>query len=238
EKWGHRVVPALNGQEAVESCGRETFDLVLMDVQMPVMDGLQATQAIRQAETASGGHVPIVAMTARAMKGDRERCLDAGMDGYVAKPIRRQELFEAINAVLSQGATSRLADASGPDASAADAKASASCIDWDEALRTTDNDVDLLCAVIEETMEETPELLEGLRNAIDRGNLDEARRMAHTIKGAGRSFGCEIVVRWGAAGETAAAEDNLVRVREALEPISRAVEQMMTELRVYLNEHQ
>ena len=236
EKWGHRVISAVNGQEAVECCMQETFDLVLMDVQMPVMDGLQATQAIREAESTSGSHLPIVAMTARAMKGDRERCLAAGMDGYVAKPIRRQELFEAINSALSDAATTGNERASGPDG--VDSQTEESCVDWNVALNTTDNDVALLCAVIEETLDETPQLVKGLVEAVQQGNVGEARRMAHTIKGAGRSFGGQSVVRWGSEAEKAATEADFERLGELIEPVSRAVEQMMAELRDYLNEHQ
>ena len=100
EKARHTVVVASNGEEAVAAVGREAFDLVLMDVQMPMMDGFQATARIREQEIGSGKHQQIVAMTAHALKGDRIRCLEAGMDGYVSKPIRNQELFSAIAAVM------------------------------------------------------------------------------------------------------------------------------------------
>ena len=96
EKRGHDVTIANNGREALACLGKEAFDVVLMDVQMPVLDGFEATAAIREEEKRTGEHVPIVAMTAHAMKGDRERCLAAGMDGYVSKPIQSQELFDAI----------------------------------------------------------------------------------------------------------------------------------------------
>ena len=102
EKAGRTVVVATNGEEAVVATGGETFDLVLMDVQMPVMDGFQATSRIRRREQHTGGRVPIVAMTAHAVMGDRERCLEAGMDGYVTKPIRKAELFSAIAVSIAQ----------------------------------------------------------------------------------------------------------------------------------------
>ncbi|MFO0929686.1 MAG: response regulator [Gemmataceae bacterium] len=88
QKQGHVVETAEDGRQVLAALDRAAFDLVLMDVQMPDMDGLQATAAIRAREQVSGGHQPIIAMTAHALKGDRERCLDAGMDGYVAKPLR------------------------------------------------------------------------------------------------------------------------------------------------------
>jgi CheY-like chemotaxis protein len=96
EKQGHSVVVACNGQEALEALAREPFDAVLMDVQMPEMGGLEATAAIRAREAGTGNRVPIIAMTAHAMTGDRERCLEAGMDGYVAKPIQAKELTRAL----------------------------------------------------------------------------------------------------------------------------------------------
>jgi CheY-like chemotaxis protein len=101
EKHGHHVVVAGNGREALAALERESFDLVLMDVQMPEMDGFEATAAIRQREQATGTHIPILAMTAHAMAGDRERCLEAGMDGYVCKPVQIQALLAAIESVVN-----------------------------------------------------------------------------------------------------------------------------------------
>lgn len=100
EKQGHSVTVARDGREALALWEQQVFDLVLMDVQMPEIDGLQTTVAIREKEKATGAHTPILAMTAYAMKGDRERCLEAGMDGYLAKPIQPSELFEAIESLL------------------------------------------------------------------------------------------------------------------------------------------
>ncbi|HUE74879.1 MAG TPA: response regulator [Pirellulaceae bacterium] len=101
QKAGHTTAVADNGQEALEALKREAFDLVLMDVQMPIMDGFWATAKIRTQEVGTGRHLPIVAMTAHAMKGDRERCLEAGMDGYVAKPLQTDALFAAIAAATA-----------------------------------------------------------------------------------------------------------------------------------------
>ena len=103
EKRGHTVTLAANGNEALAAIQNGEFDLILMDVQMPEMDGFQVTAAIRRKESATGAHIPIIAMTAHAMKGDEERCLTAGMDAYVSKPIRPQELFEKIEQLLGKG---------------------------------------------------------------------------------------------------------------------------------------
>jgi CheY-like chemotaxis protein len=102
EKHGHGVTVAGDGQTALEVLRDGAFDLVLMDVEMPNLDGLEATAAIRQRERDGGGHVPVIAMTAHAMKGDRERCLEAGMDDYVSKPIRAADLFQKIAEVLAR----------------------------------------------------------------------------------------------------------------------------------------
>jgi CheY-like chemotaxis protein len=92
EKRGHTVVTAVNGREAVKATQQQAFDLVLMDVQMPEMDGLEAVAEIRRLEKASGTHLHVAALTAHAVKGDRERCLAAGIDSYLAKPLRPEEL--------------------------------------------------------------------------------------------------------------------------------------------------
>jgi CheY-like chemotaxis protein len=99
EKQGHSVTLARNGLEAVEFTAAESYDVVLMDVQMPVMDGLRATALIREREQTTCKHVPVLAMTAHAMEGDRQRCLQAGMDGYLSKPIRIQELVDLLEAL-------------------------------------------------------------------------------------------------------------------------------------------
>ena len=97
---GHEVRIAPNGLEALAAFASDRFDVILMDVQMPQMDGFQATAAIREKEKTTGEHMPIIAMTGYAMKGDRQRCLDAGMDGYICKPIRSQELYEIVESFV------------------------------------------------------------------------------------------------------------------------------------------
>jgi CheY-like chemotaxis protein len=102
EKHGYEVSIAGDGQAALRELQNGTFDVVLMDVQMPVMDGLEATAAIREREKANGGHIPIIAMTAHSLKGDDEQCIAGGMDAYVSKPIRTQALFAAMERVLGK----------------------------------------------------------------------------------------------------------------------------------------
>jgi CheY-like chemotaxis protein len=102
EKHGFQVLVAKNGREALEILQWETVDLILMDVQMPEMDGLEATRRIRELERKTGTHVPILAMTANALQGDRDKCLGSGMDGYLTKPVQSNQLYQAIEDVLAK----------------------------------------------------------------------------------------------------------------------------------------
>jgi len=157
-----------------------------MDVQMPEMDGFEATAAIRAREKQSGAHLPIIAMTAHAMKGDRQRCLEAGMDEYIAKPIRTRRLFETIVAVLGgppeSGKPSRAAAADeeeGPE----------DTLDWSEALRTVRGDRQLLKEMVEAFREESPRLMAEIRRAVEAGDAAALRVSAHSLKGSLRYFG-------------------------------------------------
>jgi len=168
---GHTPVLAENGKAAVASASAEKFDLVFMDVQMPEMDGLDATAAIRQSEKSSGLHLPIFAMTAHAMKGDRERCLEAGMDGYITKPVR----FSDIEQTLA-GLAETLARPANPAAKAES---------WNrtEALDRIGGDEELLRDLCQIFLEESPKLLEKLQQAVAAGDSDGVMRAAHSLKG-------------------------------------------------------
>ena len=139
EKRGHTLVVASNGREALAALESESFDVVLMDVQMPEMNGFEATAAIRDREKETGKHLPIIAMTANAMVGDRERCLAAGMDGYISKPIRIEELFEVIESLGSTAVAAK------PGMSHRDA--SMSVLDSAAALARVEGDKDTLVEI-------------------------------------------------------------------------------------------
>jgi two-component system sensor histidine kinase/response regulator len=113
EKRGHNVAVAGNGREALDALDKEKFDVVFMDVQMPEMDGLEATTIVREKEKNTGLHQPIIALTAHAMKGDREKCLAAGMDGYLTKPIRPQELEEILDEYVARRSTATAVEIAG-----------------------------------------------------------------------------------------------------------------------------
>ncbi|HKV42681.1 MAG TPA: DAHL domain-containing protein [Blastocatellia bacterium] len=179
EKEGHTVTVAADGVQALAAFEQGGFDLILMDVQMPEMNGYEATGAIRERERASGGHIPIIAMTAHAMKGDRELCLDAGMDGYVSKPVRTKELFEAIEKLAVTSAAPPLE--AGPPAEEE--------LDKQEALERVGGDVELLLELRDLFLGECPRMLEGIRDAIARSDTRGLAGAAHDLKGAVGNFG-------------------------------------------------
>ncbi len=171
EKMGHSTVLAQNGNEAVTLAFSQKFDLAFMDVQMPEMDGLAATEAIRQREKMDGAHLAIFAMTAHAMKGDRERCLRAGMDGYITKPIR----FSDIEKTLSDFSRAQTNVPASPHAAMVWARA--------EALNRLGGDEELLRELCQIFLEESPKLLQKLRQGIGDTDPDAVMRAAHSLKG-------------------------------------------------------
>ena len=184
-KRGHDVVVAGNGKEALELLYDKDglpFDIILMDVQMPEMDGLEATAAIRDRERKTGAHIPIVALTAHAMKGDRETCLAAGMDGYVTKPIKMDELFEVIRQLLID---KTLSFTSPPKARITGNEA----FNRESALAAVDGDMELFREVVGLFLAEYPKTLSDISAAIDAGDAYGLNRSAHSIKGSVSNFG-------------------------------------------------
>jgi CheY-like chemotaxis protein/HPt (histidine-containing phosphotransfer) domain-containing protein len=190
ERHGHRLTIANNGREACQQLENNSFDVVLMDVQMPELDGLEATRTIRQREAAIGGdHVPIIAMTAHALKGDRERCLEAGMDEYVSKPVRERQLLAALRAVLGGHDDTPLP----PDPAEQLVTPDKGVIDWDEALKICAGDHALLGDIVDAFLEEHPRRMDEIRRGIDGPDFELLNRAAHTIKGSMRYFSASAV---------------------------------------------
>jgi two-component system sensor histidine kinase/response regulator len=182
EKLGHTVTVAENGKEALDIFTRLDFDAIFMDVQMPEMDGLTATEKIREGERQTRLHMPIIAMTAHAMKGDRERCLEAGMDGYISKPINGRELEQAIaGALYGQDATQASKSAKTQEQDVVPE----SKISWDiaQTLERLGGDEKLLHEVVEIFLEEGPKQMTTLRHAIAEGNVVDIEKTAHSLKG-------------------------------------------------------
>ncbi len=200
---GHTVDLANNGEEVLTRLTGDRYDVVLMDVQMPQMDGFEATRRIRQQANGWARQIPIIALTAHALPEDRRRCLDAGMDEYLAKPIRTRTLLSTIAAVLSRQkmqvceiyapAEERQ---SGPPQSCeglevliADASKHTPYIDWQQTLAELDGSEHVLRVLIEATLEEAPRMAASVRAAIEARDATQLRLAAHTLKGALRYFG-------------------------------------------------
>ena len=244
---GHQVVLAENGQEAVHAVAAQEFDVVLMDMQMPVMDGYEATTAIRQREHQTGGHVPIVAMTAEALKGDRERCLAAGMDDYVSKPIEPTEMYRAIErfpaiCLAGDSATSLSTDAEptrmerlsdqphadehGDSAACADLPA----IDWIVAKKRLVGGIEVLREFAALFQKQAPVLLEEIRRAIDTHDTKLLRRAAHTLKGTSTYFGAKSLIQAALTLETLGREDSLDSITESLVILEQELARVMEAL--------
>ena len=195
KKLGLRADAVADGAEAIKSLESLPYDLVLMDVQMPEMDGLEATRHIRDPRSAVLQHgIPIIAMTAHALQGDREECLAAGMDDYVTKPVSPQSLAEALDRWLPREDTARPAHApTGPEAAAPAAAGDHEAPVFDRAgmLARLMGDEDLARTVVNGFLEDVPRQIEALRSYLGAGDVAGAFRQAHTMKGASANVGGE-----------------------------------------------
>jgi CheY-like chemotaxis protein len=180
EKLGHRVTVVSNGREALSAVKAGSFDLIAMDVQMPEMDGLDATRAIRIWERGTAAHLPIIAMTAHAMKGDAERCLAAGMDAYTSKPIRLPELARAITKATSMPVSEKVLLSKKDQADER--------IDHAALLAGVDGDRDLLRQMVRVFLTDYPHRVAEMKEAVRRGDAVAVERAAHTLKGALGNF--------------------------------------------------
>jgi CheY-like chemotaxis protein/HPt (histidine-containing phosphotransfer) domain-containing protein len=178
-KLGHTVAIANNGQEAIDLFRKQAFDLVLMDVQMPELDGFLATKRIREYEKSTHGHIPIIAMTAHAMKGDRARCLAAGMDGYVTKPLNPEEVVAAIVTVLHE------APEGDNDSVDMEEMKEVREVSWNisKTLEQLGGDLTLFEEVMEIFLNEAPKHLAALRLAVEQGQAETVETSAHTLIG-------------------------------------------------------
>jgi two-component system, sensor histidine kinase and response regulator len=224
EKYGHTVGVAANGRKALEELEKESYDLILMDVQMPEMNGWEATKAIREKEKLTGGHIPIVAMTAHAMKGDEERCLASGMDAYLTKPIRTQELLAVLDGIGSQKA--------GPPVplDTPSKKPTTDAIDLEAVLERLDGDRSLFQELTQVFKDDCPRIVERMRRAIVVHDAKGLEGCAHTLKGSSANIGALAVSQ--AAGEierlasTDSVESTSVQFRVLQEELERAFSEL------------
>ena len=227
-KRGHRLTVANNGHEAVEAYQRKSFDLILMDVQMPDMDGLEATRQIRLRERETGHHVPIVAMTAQAMKNDRERCLSAGMDEYLAKPVRANDLHQMVDSLCGTTTASSASDVP------VNPLTPSRC-NWERALAATGGDRELLADVIRAFLEECPLLMEQAFDAIEGSEALTLQRAAHTIKGAMRTFGSASAIELAGRLEEMGREDSLDEAEECFQMLKHEINSLIPEVYAYVS---
>jgi two-component system, sensor histidine kinase and response regulator len=182
EKNGYQAILVENGQQAVERFLPDAFDIILMDVQMPEMDGFEATRKIRQREEQNGGHIPIIAMTAYATEGDRERCLAAGMDDYVSKPISAIKLFKAIEALIPVKKYTEKADGQ-----------KGILLDKVTLMKSFENDHSLFKELVDIFVNDYPQMLNNLRKSLKATDAKTFSRTAHSLKGMLRNFQAEAV---------------------------------------------
>jgi len=229
EKRGHVVRLANNGQEAINLLNKERFDVVLMDVQMPVMGGFEATEQIRSQERHTGQHVPIIALTANAMKGDRERCLAAGFDDYVSKPIQVNQLFDAIQAVVGAhpGGSRPRTSSTVP----------AEILDLNQALERAGGDVAFLHELVELFLEDGQKLFDQVRQAVLRGDAERLAQAAHTLKGCSANLGASVVAAAARELQKLGEANDFCHAGEALHELGVAMENLRKVLHAWLEEN-
>jgi two-component system, sensor histidine kinase and response regulator len=221
ERLGHKVQVVNNGREALGRSQAEEFDLILMDVQMPEMDGLEATTAIRAAESGTGKHVPIVAMTAHAMKGDREKCLSAGMDGYLSKPIRIDELKRAMSEVKK---TENMGQSSEQNSFRAIGQ-------LELLLESVMGDRVLLIEMAELWLADSAKQETQIRNGLDSGDAIMVQRAAHALKGSVGTFQASAAQDAANQLEISAKDADLVAARKAFERLLTQIDLVRQDLR-------
>jgi two-component system sensor histidine kinase/response regulator len=214
---------ANNGREAVDALEERPFDLVLMDVQMPVMDGLEATAIIRAREQATGRHVPIIAVTAHAIKGDRERFLNAGMDGYVSKPIRTEELWGQVRLLvphlLAECHPGGAAPPSPPPA-----------FDRQGALESVGGDRAVLGELIGVFREDSVKLLADAAEALRAADAGRLGRAAHTLKGSLEFFNAPAAAAAASRLEAMGRQADLSAAPQTIEELSRELDHLLVAL--------
>jgi CheY-like chemotaxis protein len=226
ERAGHEAAVAGNGREVLALLEKEAFDVVLMDVQMPELDGLETTAAIRERERATGAHLPIVALTAHAMRGDAERCLAAGMDAYLAKPLQPRDLASAIASAVGSVAAGAAAAAD----SASGAPATVGAVDLPRLLERVGGDRKALADLVRIFRADWPKQLARLRKAVRGNDAAALRAAAHALKGAVSNFAAPAATeaalglqKMGASAQLGRAEAALARLEQEVEALLAAL---------------
>ena len=231
ERRGHAVAVAHNGREAVAALELENIDLVLMDVQMPVMGGLEATRLIREREAATGRHVPIVALTARAMKGDREMCLAAGMDDYLTKPIDRRDLLRLVESVRGPVHLEQVPAETKPTV-----ETTAGSFEFGDFAERFGGDATLTSEVAALFVAESPAMLLRLKESIRRQSPEEIRLAAHALKGSVSTFTVIGAMETAGRIEEFARAGKVDEASALLGDIEPQIAQLVAALRAFMRE--
>ena len=244
DRWGHRASVVENGRQVIDKLSEENYDMILMDVQMPIMDGYEATRAIRLAEkdNSERDHIPIVAMTAHAIKGDKERCFEAGMDEYLSKPISSGKLFDIIQNIISlnpalhlQGGKTTIVDEDRTNLPTFDKKM------IEEAF---DRDWEFFREVVELFIDDYPQMVENLKFVITSGDAPALSRYAHSIKGMVRLFKAdqptliaENLEMKGKAGDLVGVSEMVDRLAESLDHLKNSLLSILSQNENHLIEN-
>jgi len=215
EKWGHRPEIAEDGRMALSLFNTNQFDLILMDLQMPEVNGFEVTAKIREAEHGTDRHIPIVALTAHALTGDRERCVDAGMDDYVSKPIDAQKLFEVVEIAAARA---KRANGNG--------KPHVESLDLESLVKSFDGDRELVTLMARVFADSSVSQLSSMRDAVARGDAEELARGAHTIRGSVVNFRANAAIDAAAELEHLALAGNLSSADAALSVLEEEIERL------------
>lgn len=231
----HEVVCAGNGREALAAFDRRPFDVILMDVEMPEVDGLQATIAIRQREATSGRRIPIIAMTAHAMDSHRRMCVEAGMDAYVTKPVRSEELFEAVESLTIPSDRGAPAQGSSPPIEAGACPAN-EAVDVRELLHRVGGDEESMHRIVTVFLENCPKMLSEIGQAIAASEYDRLIRSAHALKGSIGIFGRKSAVEAAMGLEQKGREKDLEGARAAHVALAEELARLERDLSLVLQE--
>jgi len=226
ERAGHHVVLASNGMDALtawKNAGTSGFEIVLMDIQMPELDGMETTAAIRVLEKNTGTHIPIVAMTAHAMRGDKERYLASGMDGYISKPIHPPALFDEIRRCLAETGRNKMPKTELHEPS--------EYIDRRSLLERVEGDHELLAEMITLFLEDAPRLLAAMRDALARSDMPVLERTAHSMKGAASNLSAPVTTAAAFELEKSAKSGDSESSKESLAKLESAVQKLLPALK-------
>jgi len=241
ETRGHQVTLVSNGREAVEAFKKDSFDLILMDIQMPEMDGFEATGKIRALEQQAAsnrqpatGNIPIIAMTAHAMKGDREKCFEAGMDDYVSKPINPEALFNAINKVIRESRMEK-EEKHTPSTGVCD-PFSPRTFDLPKAMETVLGKKDLFQEIADLFLRKLPDDMAKIRDGVAENDAGVLEHASHSLKGAVGNFGAVEAFEAAYRLEKLGRKGKMDTVKEELSKLERVLNELTTEMKVVLQE--